>query len=193
MIFEEKLFFCSILFTDQNSLSGCLYFVRYWTIICLLQLFIDQVVMFVNFENNLIFRIKPFFLHGQKVKQKFKYLENKKSFKMKYKAFFTFLKGFHWRKWNNFFWKVRVWLSLLYKILFASCKSGPHFMPVLKMVERSPGSRDKVIYMIFLSCLQVKPVWKLQYMVEPDISILVLFLCFICNSYLGCMAAMMMF
>ena len=29
MIFEEKYFSCSIVLTDQISLSGCLYFVRY--------------------------------------------------------------------------------------------------------------------------------------------------------------------
>ena len=34
-------------------------------------------------------------------------------------------------------------------------KSGFHFMSVLKIVHRSPGSHDKVIYMIFLFRLQV--------------------------------------
>ena len=33
MIFEEKSFYCYILLPDQISLSGCLYFVRYWAII----------------------------------------------------------------------------------------------------------------------------------------------------------------
>ena len=32
MIFEEKYFSRYILLTDQISLSGCLYFVRHWTI-----------------------------------------------------------------------------------------------------------------------------------------------------------------
>ena len=32
-----------ILLTDQISLSGCLYFLRYWAI-CVLQLFVNQVV-----------------------------------------------------------------------------------------------------------------------------------------------------
>ena len=34
----------------------------------------------MNFEVNLIFLIKPFFLHDKKSGQKLKYLENEKSF-----------------------------------------------------------------------------------------------------------------
>ena len=34
-IFEEKYFSGYILLTDQISLSGCLYFVRYWAIFVL--------------------------------------------------------------------------------------------------------------------------------------------------------------
>ena len=33
--FSRKIFWCYILFANQISLSGCLYFVRYWTI-CIL-------------------------------------------------------------------------------------------------------------------------------------------------------------
>ena len=33
-----------ILLSDQISLSGCLYFLRYWAI-CVLQLFVNQIVM----------------------------------------------------------------------------------------------------------------------------------------------------
>ena len=43
MLFEEKYFSCYILLIDQVSLSGCLYFVRYWAI-CVLLLFVNQVV-----------------------------------------------------------------------------------------------------------------------------------------------------
>ena len=43
MIFEEKDLTGYILLPDQISLSGSLYFVRYW-IICVLQLFVKQVV-----------------------------------------------------------------------------------------------------------------------------------------------------
>ena len=32
MIFEEKYFSCYTLLTNQISLSGCFYFVKYWTI-----------------------------------------------------------------------------------------------------------------------------------------------------------------
>ena len=41
--FEQKCSLCYILLTDQISLPGCLYFVRYWAI-CVLQLFVNQVV-----------------------------------------------------------------------------------------------------------------------------------------------------
>ena len=34
---------CYILLTDQISLHGCLYFLRYWAI-CVLQFFVNQVV-----------------------------------------------------------------------------------------------------------------------------------------------------
>ena len=40
--FQQKCS-CDILLTDQISLPGCLYFLRYWAI-CLLQLFVNQVV-----------------------------------------------------------------------------------------------------------------------------------------------------
>ena len=40
----------------------------------------------INFEINLIFLIKPFFLHAKKSRQKFNYLENEKSFKDEIKS-----------------------------------------------------------------------------------------------------------
>ena len=42
----------------------------------------------INFENNLIFLIKTFFYICKKSRQKFKYLENKKSFKCEIKSIF---------------------------------------------------------------------------------------------------------
>ena len=41
--FWKKYFLCYVLLIDKISLSGCLYCVRYWTI-CVLQLFVEQVV-----------------------------------------------------------------------------------------------------------------------------------------------------
>ena len=43
IVFKEKYFSFYIIWTDQVSLSGCLYFVRYWTIYEL-HLFVNQVV-----------------------------------------------------------------------------------------------------------------------------------------------------
>ena len=40
-------------------------------------------------------------------------------------------------------------ISLIAKFLQLPCKSGPHFMSALKVVHRSPGSYNKVIYIIF--------------------------------------------
>ena len=42
----------------------------------------------INMEINLIFEISPFFYLTKKSRQKFKYLENKKSFKDEKKSFF---------------------------------------------------------------------------------------------------------
>ena len=43
MNFQQKCSSCYILLTDQISLPGCLYFLRYWAI-CVLQWFVNQVV-----------------------------------------------------------------------------------------------------------------------------------------------------
>ena len=40
--FSKKYSSCYIPLTDQMSLPGCLYFLRYWAI-CVLQLFVTQV------------------------------------------------------------------------------------------------------------------------------------------------------
>ena len=62
----------------------------------------------MNFEVNLIFLIKPFFLYEQKVVAKRKYLENGNAFKIKQKAFFIIFKGFSIKKITQFFWKVGI-------------------------------------------------------------------------------------
>ena len=66
--FSTKMFLVLFLLTDQISLPGCLYFLRYWAI-CVLQLIINQVVT-QNFKVKIIFLIEPFFLHDQKVMTK---------------------------------------------------------------------------------------------------------------------------
>ena len=43
MIFQQKCFSCYILLSDQISLSGCLYFLRYWAM-SVLQFFVNQIV-----------------------------------------------------------------------------------------------------------------------------------------------------
>ena len=47
----------------------------------------------MNFEIDLVFLIKPFFCMTKKSRQKFKYLENEKSFKIKQRAFVIIFKG----------------------------------------------------------------------------------------------------
>ena len=77
--FSKKNVSFYALLTDQISLPDCLFFLRYWSI-CVLQLFVNQVGDVINFEINLIFLIKSFFCIIEKSRQKFKFLENKKSF-----------------------------------------------------------------------------------------------------------------
>ena len=59
IIFQEKYFSCCILLTDQISLSGCLYFLRYWAI-CVLQFICFPVCDLTNSEINLSFLTKSF-------------------------------------------------------------------------------------------------------------------------------------
>ena len=57
------------------------------------------VLDMIKFEINLIFLIKPFFYIIKKSRQKFKHLENKKSFQGEIKSIFLpFLKGFQLAK-----------------------------------------------------------------------------------------------
>ena len=64
---EEKYFSCCILLIDQISLPGFLYFVRYVGNTCI-AIVCKPGCDGMNFEVNLIFLIKPFFLlHDQKV------------------------------------------------------------------------------------------------------------------------------
>ena len=63
----------------------------------------------MNLKVNLIFLIKPFFLHDQKVVTKTKnILRTKRAFKIKQKAFFITFKGISIKQITQFFWKVRV-------------------------------------------------------------------------------------
>ena len=101
MMFEEKYSSCHILLPDQISLSGCLYFVRYWAI-CVLKLFLNQVA--TSHLETKEFRNKPYlsneavlstieiegrnsismFLHGQKrLDKNLNFLRTKRAFKVK--------------------------------------------------------------------------------------------------------------
>ena len=73
---EGSYFSCYILLIDLVSLSGWLYFARYWAT-CLMQLFVNQVA-----TSWILKLIKPLFLHDHnfKHKQKLKRLETEKSF-----------------------------------------------------------------------------------------------------------------
>ena len=64
-------------------LSDCFYFLRYWAI-CEIYEYV------INFEINLIFRIKSFFYMTKKSRQKLKYLQNKKSFQVNMKSIFQY-------------------------------------------------------------------------------------------------------
>ena len=68
--------------TNQISLSDCLWFSRYWAI-CVLQLFANQAVTSQNLSYPYLGN-QVVLLHDQK----FKYLENEKSFSGEIKNFF---------------------------------------------------------------------------------------------------------
>ena len=79
MIFQVERLSCHILLTDEISLSDYLYVLRYYG-----NMYI-AIVCFpgcdaINFEINLVSLIKTFFYMVKKSRQKFKYLDNKKSF-----------------------------------------------------------------------------------------------------------------
>ena len=79
IIFQQKCSLCYMLIIDQISLSSCLYFLNYWAI-CVLQLFINQVVTSQILKLNDLSN-QAIFIHDQKNSRKrFKYLENEKSF-----------------------------------------------------------------------------------------------------------------
>ena len=84
-IFREKCFSCYISLTDQISFHICVGNMCI-AIICFPGFDV------INFEINLIFLIEPFFYISKKLRQKFKYLRNKKIWFKKH--FSSFLKGF---------------------------------------------------------------------------------------------------
>ena len=67
-MFKKQKFSCYILLIDQVSFFGCPYLVSYYAI-GVLQLFVTSRDV-KNFEVNLIFLIKPFFVRGQNIKIK---------------------------------------------------------------------------------------------------------------------------
>ena len=76
MIFQEKYFQLYTLLTDHISLSGYLYFLRYWVILIIC----CPVCDVTNFEINHRFLIKPVFYITKMSGQKCKYLKNEKRF-----------------------------------------------------------------------------------------------------------------
>ena len=93
IILKEKYISCYVLLTDQISLPDCLYFEilgNMWTAIVF-----KPGYDVMNFEVNLIFLIKPFFLHDQNVVTKTKISwERKQLLRWNKKYFSSFLKGF---------------------------------------------------------------------------------------------------
>ena len=75
------------------SWSGCLYFLGYW-LICVLHLFVNQVVMSLILKLTLSFQSSHFLYMTKKSTQKIKYLENKKRFRSEIKSISHYFKGF---------------------------------------------------------------------------------------------------
>ena len=92
MIFQEKCFSSYILLTYQDFIAWWPLLLEIWVNTCIVIIcFADSDV--IDFEVNLIFLIKPFPYMAKKSRQKFKCLENEKSWNEK--KFLTFLKSFH--------------------------------------------------------------------------------------------------
>lgn len=60
MVLEEKYFPRYALLTDEISFPDCLYFLRYWAIMCIVIIYL-LVSDFINFQINLSFFIKLFY------------------------------------------------------------------------------------------------------------------------------------
>ena len=73
----------------------------------------------INFEINLIFLTKPFFLHDQNVKTKiYIYWEQNELLRWNKKHFSSFIKSFHWNLQNNFLEGESSTLSNSFKVMF---------------------------------------------------------------------------
>ena len=86
MVFQEKYFSCYILSTDKFH---CLIAITSWYIeqcVYCIAIVCFPVCDAISFEINLIFLIKPFFYMTKKSRQKFKYLQNEKSFQGEIKS-----------------------------------------------------------------------------------------------------------
>ena len=66
IIFEEKYFSCYILLPDQISLFGCLYLAIFGNMCLVIVCKLGNDI--INFEINIFFPIKPFFLYDQRVR-----------------------------------------------------------------------------------------------------------------------------
>ena len=124
MIYEEKTC-CCILLTDQTSLTGCIYLVRHWAI-CVLRL---PSIM----KLTLMFQSSCFFYMIKKSRQKFKYLDNEKTFYDELKSIFHHFQSalieankafFFFFCWGGGSVKSPTWRSMKRHLLFRSriCK-----------------------------------------------------------------------
>ena len=94
IIFEEKYIFFYILLIDQISLSGYLYLCEILGNMCIATV-CKPIYDVMNFEVNLIFLIKPFFPHDQKVVTRtWISWERKELLRWNKKHFSSFLKEF---------------------------------------------------------------------------------------------------
>ena len=108
MIFEEKYFSCYILLPEHISLPGCLCFVRYWAI-CVLQLFLNQVLTSLILKLVLYFWSSRFLYMTKKSRQKnLNILRMKRVFNVKRKAFFIIFKELSLKQIRQFFGR---WVS----------------------------------------------------------------------------------
>ena len=117
MIFEEKYFFCYILLPDQNFIVCMPLFRKVFGNMCFAIVFSPGSDK-INFETNLIFLAKLFFLRPKSQNKKINIFRMKRAFKVKKMHFLSFLKGFQIeqffsRRWKSDFKKTSLWTETI--------------------------------------------------------------------------------
>ena len=127
MIFQEKDFSCYILLTDENLIARLPLLLEILVYMCIT--IVCSCYDVINFEISLIFLIKQFFYMTKMSRQKSDILRTKRTFKMKWKHFSLFLKGFFSCQKLSQTWECT------FKDLFSKCEQIRNFLDLVTFTE----------------------------------------------------------